>query len=395
MNTDVRRPTHTATTGSELAGAAVFVLDPLRDARWSELLDRDVRASVFHSRGWLEALKRTYGYEPLVLTTTERGPLAHGVVLCRVRNWRSERLVSLPFSDHCEPLVDGRDDLSAVCDFLVREMGKKRWGSIELRPRYAALVPGFAADEAGKKVSGSLGSPGSTVAIGGLSAGASYCLHTLDLTRTEERIFGGFHHSSTQRAIRRAEREGLTYESGTSEALLSSFYRLLRLTRRRHGLPPQPIAWFQNLAACLGEQLTIHVASKDGLPVASILTLRFKKTMVYKYGGSDAAHHALGGMPFLFWRAIEDAHAKGIEELDLGRSDLDQPGLIAFKDHLGATRSTLTYYTCPERRRSAGHAGPISRAARHVVARAARHVVARLPDRALDLTGRLIYRYLG
>jgi len=135
------------------------------------------------------------------------------------------------------------------------------------------------------------------------------------------------------------------------------------------------------------------VASKDGLPVASILTLSFKKTMVYKYGGSEAAHHALGGMPFLFWRAIHEAQAKGIEELDLGRSDLDQPGLVAFKDHLGANRSELTYYFLPERRvgRARGgmlvHDSPFSRAARRVV----RH----LPDAALDLTGRLLYKHLG
>ena len=129
------------------------------------------------------------------------------------------------------------------------------------------------------------------------------------------------------------------------------------------------------------------MASKDGLPVAGILTLSFKKTMVYKYGGSDAARHPLGGMPFLFWRAIQEAQAQGIEELDLGRSELDQSGLVAFKDHLGATRSTLTYFSCPERRIGAAHDSPL--------ARAARRVVPYLPDAALDLTGRLLYKHLG
>jgi hypothetical protein len=97
--------------------------------------------------------------------------------------------------------------------------------------------------------------------------------------------------------------------------------------------------------------VTIHVASKDGLPIAGILTLSFKKTMVYKYGGSDAAYHPLGGMPFLFWRAIQDAQATGIEELTwAARPDCR---VAAFKDHLGATRATWTYYTCPERRTGA------------------------------------------
>ena len=367
--------------------SAVHVLDPLADTRWDELLNRHPRASVFHSRGWLEALRRTYGYEPIVLTTTDPGPLGNGLALCRVRTWMSRRLVSLPFSDHCEPLVDRPDDLAAVLGFLTSEVETRRWRSFELRPRYVALVPGVLAAETGKKRSDSLEMRFRQVDPSGLAEGASYCLHTLDLARPAEQIFDGFHHSSTQRAVRRAEREGLSYEAGTSERLLSSFYGLLRLTRRRHGLPPQPLTWFRNLAACLGDGLAIHVASKDGLPVASILTLSFKKTMIYKYGGSDAAHHPLGGMPFLFWRAIQDAQAQGIEELDLGRSDLDQPGLVAFKDHLGATQTKLTYYTCPKRRTAATPDGLLSRAARRLVAH--------LPDAALDLTGRLLYKHLG
>ena len=133
--------------------------------------------------------------------------------------------------------------------------------------------------------------------------------------------------------------------------------------------------------------MTIHLAAKDGTPVAGILTLTFKQSMVYKYGGSDAAHHSMGGMPFLFWRAIEAAKALGAEALDLGRSDLDQPGLIAFKAHLGAVRSELAYYTSPEPRARALGRGP--------AARLAGMAVRYLPDTALDLTGRLLYRHLG
>jgi len=181
----------------------VHVLDPLTDTRWTDLLEHHPRASVFHSRGWLEALKRTYGYEPIVLTTSAHGPLENGLALCRVRTWLSRRLVSLPFSDHCDPLIDRPEDLEAVIEFLAGETERERWRSLELRPRHCEPP--------------------------GLASGSRYCLHTLDLARPEGQIFGGFHASSTQRAIRRAEREGLSYEAGTSAQLLSAFYRLLRL----------------------------------------------------------------------------------------------------------------------------------------------------------------------
>ena len=82
-----------------------------------------------------------------------------------------------------------------------------------------------------------------------------------------------------------------------------------------------------------------------------------------------------------------DAQARGFVELDLGRSDVDQAGLITFKDHLGATRSTLTYYHYPPRQNDAKRTDFLSRAAGRALAH--------LPDAALDLAGRLLYRYLG
>ena len=188
--------------------------------------------------------------------------------------------------------------------------------------------------------------------------------------------------------IRRAEREALRWETGASEAHLSRFYSLLLLTRRRHQVPPQPIAWFRNLAGCLGDRFLIWLASKGSRPVAGIVLLRHRDTLVYKYGASDARFHSLGAMPFLFWNAIRDAKAKGIRHLDLGRSDSDNAGLMTFKDRLGAERSTLTYLRYP---------APLSpvRASPPAHVQMAKRVLAILPDRLLVATGRLLYRHMG
>src|ERR1700749_333321 len=80
----------------------VQILDPLTDSRWDDLVARNKYASVFHQRGWLEALRRTYKYQPLVLTNSPTGPpLEGGLVVCRVSSWLTgTRLVSLPFADH-------------------------------------------------------------------------------------------------------------------------------------------------------------------------------------------------------------------------------------------------------------------------------------------------------
>jgi lipid II:glycine glycyltransferase (peptidoglycan interpeptide bridge formation enzyme) len=137
----------------------------------------------------------------------------------------------------------------------------------------------------------------------------------------------------------------------------------------------------------MGSALRIRVASKDGKPVASILTLQHGRTLVYKYGCSDKVFNNLGGMPLLFWRAIQDAKSEGLAEFDLGRSDWENNGLIQFKDRLGATRSTLTYWRYPAS--SAAHAGPAWQM------NVAKRVVAHLPNVCLSAVGNLLYRHAG
>jgi lipid II:glycine glycyltransferase (peptidoglycan interpeptide bridge formation enzyme) len=203
-------------------------------------------------------------------------------------------------------------------------------------------------------------------------------------------LFRNCHKDSTQRKIRRADREGLTYEEGRSASLLDDFYRLLILTRRRHRVPPQPKQWFQNLIDCFGEALKIRVASKDGQAVAAILTITYKDTLLYKYGCSDAHLNSLGGMHLLFWRSIQESKEAGLRVFDLGRSDIENTGLITFKDRWGASRSTLTYARLSTSGRFGFWSGGMDWAEG-----LAGSVLARLPDRVLRAVGDLVYRHIG
>jgi len=179
----------------------------------------------------------------------------------------------------------------------------------------------------------------------------------------------------------------LRYEEGQSEQLLEKFYRLMLLTRRRQSLLPAPLLWFRNLAHCLGDQVKIRLASKDDRPVASILTLRYKSTLVYKYGCSDKHFSNLGGTQLLFWNAIQEAKRDSLQELDMGRSDWDNPGLIKFKDRWGAARSTLIYARCGTRAPLLSGVGMNT----PIVGPILRH----LSDRRLARVGSLLYRYFG
>ncbi len=343
----------------------VYELNPLQDPRWAELIGRSPHASVFHSTNWLQALQHTYGYEPAVITTSPPGAkLANGLVYCRIRSWLTgRRLVSLPFSDHCAELVNSAEEMDALLSHMKQRVDEKTWKYIEIRP--------------------SLWQPASESYLGECN---SYYFHRLDLRKSTDELFRSFHKDCVQRKIRRAERESLAYEEGRSGILLNKFYRLLVKTRRRQQLPPQPLSWFRRLIAAFRDSLKIRLASKGDVPVASILTLSFKKTMTYKYGCSDARFNKFGGMALLFWKTIQEGKENGFEELDMGRSDLDNPGLATFKEHWGATRSQLSYWRYPKKE-------PVTQNAWKL--RVAKQLVSVAPEVSLEAAGTLLYRHIG
>ncbi len=349
---------------------SVYIVDPLADPRWGALLLQHRRASVFHTRGWLSALRATYGFNPVVFSTwAPDGPLENGLLFCDVRSWiTGRRLVSLPFSDHCDPLVNSPDEQADILAHVRDHIGSRRCKYAEVR-----LV--------------STEEPEGLQAMG-LRLSEEFYLHVLSLDPPLEALLRDLHKDCIQRKVRRAEREELDYEAGRSESLLGKFYKLLLRTRRRHGLPPQPFQWFQHLIACMGDQVTIRIASKDDHPVAALLTLSFKNTVTYKYGCSDERFHHLGGTPFLFWNTIREAKNQGMRQLDLGRSELDNAGLAKFKERLGGSRMDLKYY-----RLVPGAAPKIAPSARrtHLLRGFVRH----MPDAVLAAAGRLLYRHIG
>jgi hypothetical protein len=344
----------------------VHTLDPLTDSRWDDLVDSHPRASVFHLRGWLSALAETYTYEPIVLTSSPPGaPLNNALVLSRVSSWvTGKRFVSLPFSDHCDPLLNADFEYREFTTWLADECARERLRYTELRPLHpeANLDPRF-------------------------TQSASFCFHMLDLTPPLPAIFDRLHKDSMQRRIRKAERSGLVYESGRSPELLEDFYKLLVKTRLRHGVLPQPRLWFRNLVQSLGDRLVIRVARSEGNAIASLITITHRTTAVYKYGCSDERYHNLAGMPFLFWKFFEESKSSGIEQIDLGRSDLDNPGLLTFKDRMGATRRQLDYFRHNREQKARQGMGWVSPVASRLSGM--------VPQSVLPAAGRLLYRHFG
>jgi CelD/BcsL family acetyltransferase involved in cellulose biosynthesis len=303
---------------SARAAGHVVELRP-EDTRWLRFVGGASEASAFHEPGWLAALTASYGYQSLVLAlTAPGGEVIAGLPLSRIRRPLSGvAYVSLPFTDHCPPLARNEDALLLLAQGLERWRRSVGISAIEIR----GPLPG----------------------TGSLAADAVGYRHLLTLDGPAR---GGALKPAVARHVRAARRAGVSVQFGRSWEDMQRFYRLHLLTRRRLGVPVQPLRFLRAVWRHMvepGPGFLALACTSDGTPVAAALFLVHRQTLIYKYGASDASHWELKPNHLLFWSVIERACEDGLTLLDFGKSDPHSAGLRRFKSSWGAEEVPLIY----------------------------------------------------
>ena len=198
-------------------------------------------------------------------------------------------------------------------------------------------------------------------------------------------------HTSARRAIRKAEREGLTIRVATDEAAMREFYRLTVLTRRKHGLLPQPWRFFRNIhkhhmAAGAGYLL---LAEHNGVVIAGDLLLHFRDELTYKFNASDPQYLHLRPNNLLLWHAMKTGADLGCRSLDLGRCEEDNEGLRRFKLLWGSREEDLSYYYYPANNSNGGLLS------NHIARTGLALFVKYAPTAALQRAGTMLYGNFG
>jgi CelD/BcsL family acetyltransferase involved in cellulose biosynthesis len=338
------------------------LLDPLGDERWTWLTATAPRATIFHHPRWLALLHRRYRYPVAGAAVLDDAgaPLA-GLPLAFVASrLTGRRLVGLPFSDACPPLL-AEGAPSEALDVLA--------GTLE-RERARRGVP--------LQVCAPYPQVGTVT--------ERFLLHAVDLRSGADAVEKGMR-PSARRHVRHAERLGVEVVTGTDRAALDAFYALHVHTRRRLGVPTQPKRFIRDLAALMADGLGfVALARYGGRAIAALVLLRAGATLTYKYGASDERFLRLRPNNLLFARVLRSACEAGLDTLDLGRTDPGQPGLAAFKRSLGASERPLAYTY-------AGGPPPAADGSR--LERAAGAVIRRTPATVGRIAGELLYRHAG
>ena len=304
----------------KFAPGAARRLNPLDHPNWDALLTSRPDFSFFHGMAWARVLADTYGFAPHYFFTGDADTPASVLPLMEADSWLTGRRgIALPFTDECAPLGADKTVFGKLFADAVA-FGKSRgWKYIELRGGrkfFDAEIP----------------------------ASVSFYGHSVDLTGGEKLLFEKMD-GSVRRAVRKAEKDGVTVEVSQSLDAMKVFYKLQCLTRKRHGLPPQPFQFFVNIHRhILSQNLgMIAVASHAGRPIAASVYFYLGGRAIYKYGASDFAQQHLRGSNLVMWEAVKWLARNGAVNLDLGKSSVANEGLRRFKLNLGAQEKTVEY----------------------------------------------------
>ena len=295
-------------------------IDPLTEADYDRTLMNLPKATIFHTREWAQVLCRSYRYRPVYFILSGKNTATVLVPCMEIDSpLTGKRGVSLPFSDYCDPLSVCSGAGEEIFDKLVGYGKKAGWKYLELRTCTHSFLPA--------------------------PVYKKYYHHVLPLSGTGAMLWKDLK-DSTRRNIKKAVKEGVEIEIGQSEKEMKAYYRLHCLTRRYHGLPPQPYQFFRNIVRFLlaRERGVIVLARHQGKYIAGNVYFHFGKKAFYKFGASDRHYQQYRPSNLVMWEAIKYYHQRKFSSLCFGRTDMDEIGLLRYKDGWGTDRNVIHYY---------------------------------------------------
>ncbi len=342
----------------------VQIINPIDRPDWDDVLLESGDDCFFHTAAWARTFRDSYGYEPVYFSAFRDGKLALLVPMMDVRSIiTGRRGVSLPYTDSCPAFASDHGALEGVFGRIADHGRRNRWRYAEFRG------PGLFPD--------------------GTPVFETFATHDLDLKGPESALFARLKENN-QRNIKKALKAGLSVQVDDSRESVETFYRLNCLTRKRHGLPPQPPAFFRNVFERIISRGygTVVSASHEGRAISASMFFRFGGKAVFKYGASDEREHGHRPNNLVMWEGIKWHREQGCTALSLGRTEADNPGLLQYKRSWGGEESRLDYfrYDLKEGRFAVGR--PAGLHYQRIFAKA-------VPVCVLRMIGKVSYRHFG
>ncbi len=299
---------------------ALEIINPIEYPGWDNLILATRDYSFFHTSNWASVLFESYHYKPVYFCEPGNGHLSLLIPLMEVNSLiTGKRGISLPFSDFCNPIVPPESNAQDIRSKILKYGKEVGWRYVEYRGDGSLFQNEL----------------------------PSQCFyeHNLELCKDENKIFKSFR-ESTKRNIRKAEREGVTIEIHSTQASVEQYYHLHCITRKRHGVPPQPFIFFKKIYEnILSKNLGfIILAYHSDEIIAGAVYFHFGEKALFKFGASRQEYLDLRPNDLVMWAAIKWYCQKGFKTFSFGRTEIENEGLRNFKKGWGSEERLVNYF---------------------------------------------------
>jgi hypothetical protein len=351
----------------------ISFIEPEKDPGWDQYVAQHPHGWICHLSGWKKVLEKSFahmkGYYPVLVD--EAGVIKAGLPVFALKSrLTGNRLVSIPYATLCDPLVTTADQMEKLLQALLDLAADLRMKTSEIRTFRSGLC---STDDR-------------------LWHQDIYKHHYITLDREPEKLRQSFDRTNVRQRIRRALNSNLTVEEAEHASDMDDFYKLHILTRKKLGLPPQPLNFFKHLWDIFApsRQLTLLFAKKDNEILSSIILFKFRDRVSVEFLASNEAFMCFSPNHMLFWSAIQDACKEGYKIFDFGRTSVTNESLMKFKKRWGAEVVDLPQYFYPK------HAFEGCKSREETLAyQLIKKAVIKLPDNACLLFSKFLYRHLG
>jgi GNAT acetyltransferase-like protein len=299
----------------------IQIINPIENPNWDELILTNNQSTFFHTAAWAKVLYESYNYKPLYFTLIEDSKLSALVPIMEIKSYLiRSRGVSLPFSDQCSLIVKNTNAFDEIFKEIIKYGKKTNWRIIYLKGNVKFLE-------------------------GTIFPFVTFLTHDLDLSKTEQEIFSTFR-DSTKRNIKKAVKNGVHVNIRNTLESVKEYYRLNCITRKSHGLPPQPYHFFEKIYEHIVSKKKgfVTLAIHQNRVISGAVFFHFGRQAIFKYGASNRNYLNLRPNNLVMWEAIKWHCRNGFKTFDFGRTEPENKGLLQFKRGWGVKEDILNYY---------------------------------------------------
>ncbi|MCK4622658.1 MAG: FemAB family PEP-CTERM system-associated protein [Desulfuromonadales bacterium] len=281
---------------------------------WDEYALNHGAGTIFHLCQWQQAIEKAFAHPNLSLLAMKQGEIVGVLPLFELKSRLfGHSLSSVPFAELGGPLSDSAQIAAELLTYATDQGRQLSCEYIELKNQEA---------------------------LPGLPTKALYVNFSREIYPDVEENLLAIPRKS-RAAVRKGIKEGLVATFGNDQ--FDDFYEIMAHSYHQLGTPIFAKKFFRAFLDVFNDDCSVMVVrTKEGQPVAGVLSFYYKDRVLPYYAGSLFEYRKLCTNDFMYWTLMKNGCEKGYKLFDFGRSKVET-GSYSFKKHWGFEPSPLAY----------------------------------------------------